>query len=82
MPEDAKWNVRWAKDVVECEEHHYASRPQSKVHIQSWNFVSYCGISVQGHKQIGSTANIKVYPTFHVSLLKPFVKETLWPNHK
>jgi hypothetical protein len=25
-------------------------------------------------------ANIKVRPTFHVSLLKPFEKDTLWPD--
>jgi hypothetical protein len=55
MPEDAKWNMRWAKGVVECEQLHYALRPQSKVHIQSWSSVSYCGISVQGHEQIGVT---------------------------
>jgi hypothetical protein len=50
MPEDAKWSMRWAKSVVECEQLHYALRPQSKVHIQSWSFVSYCGISVQGYE--------------------------------
>jgi hypothetical protein len=27
-------------------------------------------------------ANIKVRPTFHVSLLKPFEKDTLWPDRK
>jgi hypothetical protein len=25
---------------------------------------------------------IKVHPIFHVSLLKPFKEDTLWPNHK
>ena len=27
-------------------------------------------------------AEIKVYPTFHISLLKPFKEDNLWPNHK
>jgi hypothetical protein len=66
MPEDAKWSMRWAKGVVEYEQLHYTLRPQSKVHIQSWSFISYCGIIVRGHEQIGGTANIKVHPTFHV----------------
>lgn len=25
---------------------------------------------------------IKVHPTFHVSFLKPFKDDTLWPDHK
>jgi hypothetical protein len=33
MPEDRKWITRWAKNVVECEQSHYALRPQSNVHI-------------------------------------------------
>ena len=28
------------------------------------------------------SANIKMGPTFHVSLLKPFEKDTSWPDHK
>jgi hypothetical protein len=45
MLEDAKWSTRGAKRVVECEQLHYALRPQSKVHVQSLRSVSYCGIS-------------------------------------
>jgi hypothetical protein len=33
MLEDAKWIMRWAKSVVECEQSHYTLRPQSKVNI-------------------------------------------------
>jgi hypothetical protein len=50
MSEDTKWSMRWAKGVVECEQLHYALRPQPKVHTQSWIFVSYGGISIQGHE--------------------------------
>lgn len=28
------------------------------------------------------TLKIKVYPTFHVSILKPFKEDTLWPGRK
>jgi hypothetical protein len=50
MPEDAKWSMKWIKGVVECEQRHYALRPQSKIHIQNWSSVFYCGISVQEHE--------------------------------
>jgi hypothetical protein len=62
MPENGKWSKRWAKGVVECEQLYYALRPQSKVHIQSWSFVSYCGISVKDMSKLELLAYIKVRP--------------------
>jgi hypothetical protein len=38
------------KNVLgECKQLHYAQRPHSKVHVQSWSFFAYFEMSVQGH---------------------------------
>ena len=51
MPKDVKWRMRYMnqKNVIECKKLHLIRRPHSKVHVQSWIFVSYCGTNVQRH---------------------------------
>lgn len=82
MLENAKWSIRWAKGVVECEEVHSAQRPHSKVHVQFHvHFFIVKQVLKEVHK-LELPLVIKVHSTFNVSLLKSFNEDTLWPDHK
>ena len=70
------------KGVVECEQLHLGEGLTPK-------FMSKIGapfpIVEQVFKDIYKLElppEIKVHPTFHVSFLKPFKDDTLWPDHK
>ena len=57
MPKDAQWNMRWAKNIVECIKLHLAQRRHSNFYVQSLRCIFQCGASVQKHVQNGVIAH-------------------------
>lgn len=83
MLEDAKWNMRWAKRVLLNVNNFTLSEgliPKliSKVEVP---FPIVERLFKNMYKWELSP-DIKVRSTFHVSLLKPFENDTLWPDRK
>ena len=80
MPEDAKWSRGWAKKMllnvnnftlVEGLTPKFMSKVRGSFSIVKWVFKDMYKMEL--------LPKIKVYLTFHVSLLKPYKENILWP---